>query len=63
LAIFQKTPVNILKNIFEKNISPHSGEISPPTTPASPKKREKKKRGPGATKSAGLWKRLEGGGG
>jgi hypothetical protein len=66
LAICQKTPVNILKNIFEKNLSPH-GEISPPPLPPPTqergKKKKKKKRGAGATKPAGLWKRLEDGGG
>jgi hypothetical protein len=58
----KKTPVNILKNIFEKNFR-HMAKLAP-RHPASPIEREKKKkRGAGAIKSAGLWKRLEGGGG
>jgi hypothetical protein len=43
LAICQKTPVNILKNIFEKNLSPH-GEISPPPLPPPTQERGKKKK-------------------
>jgi hypothetical protein len=55
--------VNILKNIFEKNFR-HMAKLATrqPRLPEG-KKKKKKKRGPGAIKSAGLWKRLEGGGG
>jgi hypothetical protein len=51
--------VNILKNIFEKNFR-HMAKLAPRLPK---KKKKKKKRGAGAIKSAGLWKRLEGGGG
>jgi len=52
--------VNILKNIFEKNFR-HMAKLAT-RHPRLPQEK-KKKGGAGAIKSAGLWKRLEGGGG